>query len=73
MGNQINKEKFALKIALRGPKDRHCKRLLVEKDAMLMLAPSPWHTSLVVRTNNAFRKSCEIGDIGTGILCSNQW
>jgi hypothetical protein len=43
-------ETFALKIAMRGPQDKHCKRLFTEKDAMLALAPSPWHATLVVRT-----------------------
>ena len=48
-------ETFALKIALRGPNDKHCKRILVEKDAMLMLAPSPWHATLVVRISWAVK------------------
>ena len=40
-------ERFALKIALRGKNDSHCRRLFNEKDVMVALKDSPWHTTLV--------------------------
>jgi serine/threonine protein kinase len=40
-------EKFALKIILRGKTDTHSRRVFNEKDVMLALGESPWHTRLV--------------------------
>ena len=38
--------KFALKIIVRGENDVDCKRVFNEKDVMLAVGKSPWHTEL---------------------------
>lgn len=40
-------EHFALKIILRKKNDQNARKVLNEKDIMLILAPSSWHTKLV--------------------------
>ena len=40
-------EKFALKIAMRGKGDVHCRRVLNEKEVMVALSGSAWHAQLV--------------------------
>lgn len=54
--NKRIKEKFALKISTRGPKDKYCKRVLNEKKIMTAL-DNQWHAKLVntyISDNNLY-------------------
>eukprot|EP00613_Pedinella_sp_CCMP2098_P070619 CAMPEP_0171927148 /NCGR_PEP_ID=MMETSP0993-20121228/25525_1 /TAXON_ID=483369 /ORGANISM="non described non described, Strain CCMP2098" /LENGTH=544 /DNA_ID=CAMNT_0012566127 /DNA_START=41 /DNA_END=1675 /DNA_ORIENTATION=+ len=50
------KEKFALKICLRGKLDVHSRRVFNEKDIMVALGDNQWHTRLV----NAFKSDTNL-------------